>query len=193
MDHGDSCNTLEVQLSNHLGTHVDCPYHFDPAGARVTDYPPEFWQLSSVGVVCVQAQPGHLISEQDLMSAPGCDDLRSSCEGLFIKTGWSKHRSERAYWESPPGYSPSLASWLRERLPKLRFFGFDTISLSSFLHRETGREAHRAFLKNPHPILILEDMDLSKLQAPITLGEVLISPLFLSDADGAPCTVWAKP
>jgi kynurenine formamidase len=73
--------------------------------------------------------------------------------------------------------------------------GFDFISLSSYAHRDLGREAHRAFLAeleidgdNKDPILIIEDMDLSKIK--ICLSKIIVSPLRFEMADGAPVTVF---
>jgi len=71
--------------------------------------------------------------------------------------------------------------------------GFDAISLTSFQHRELGREAHRAFLcphKTHNPILIIEDMHLEKLTH--TPASVICGPLMLKDADGVPVTVIAE-
>ncbi|MBT3784220.1 hypothetical protein HOF92_04530, partial [bacterium] len=189
---GDSCNTLHIEFSNHLGTHVDCPLHFDSDGASITDYEPDFWNPGPVGIVEIPAQAAQLLDENDLLSSTGYESLPTNIQALLLKTGWGSRRQSREYWESPPGYLPSLADWMRNRFPELRFFGFDSISLSSFAHRDVGREAHRAFLKHQRPILILEDLNLVRVEAPGTLSEVLISPLFLSGADGAPCTIWAR-
>jgi kynurenine formamidase len=70
--------------------------------------------------------------------------------------------------------------------------GLDSISLSSFTHRETGHEAHKAFLDHPNPILLLEDMDLSAIDNSVKLKQVIVSPLRVEDADGTLCTVFAN-
>ena len=68
----------------------------------------------------------------------------------------------------------------------------DIISLTSRLHREEGRKAHREFLGDHYPsspIVLIEDMSLINYKDIIT--NVLIAPLIVNDADGAPCTVIA--
>ena len=68
--------------------------------------------------------------------------------------------------------------------------GMDWISVSSFENRELGRQAHRAFLNRDgegHPVLIIEDMDLS---ADLNgLREVWVAPLLVEGIDSAPCTI----
>ena len=44
----DSCNTMNVSFPNHSGTHIDFPYHFNPAGKTINDYPAEYWQFDHV-------------------------------------------------------------------------------------------------------------------------------------------------
>jgi hypothetical protein len=56
-----------------------------------------------------------------------------------------------------------LATFLLERFPRLRVFGFALISLSSFAHMEADHEARKAFFDHPNPIFLLEDMDLSAI------------------------------
>jgi arylformamidase len=77
---------------------------------------------------------------------------------------------------------------LRKRFPHLRVFGFDLISLTGQLNKAGGKKAHLAFLTEQN-ILVLEDMNLSKLfESP---KKVIIAPLQISNADGAPCTIIA--
>ena len=71
---------------------------------------------------------------------------------------------ERVYWENNPGISPELAQKLKDRLPSLRVLGADLISITSFQNRPTGRVTHKIFLNEPS-ILLIEDMDLSKLNS----------------------------
>ena len=89
-------------------------------------------------------------------------------------------------------FSPNFAVALRSCFPELRVLGFDSISLSSFAHRKIGREAHKTFLDHHRPILLLEDMDLCMVDNIITLKQVIVAPLRVDGADGAPCTVFAN-
>ncbi len=188
IEDGDSCNTSYWSLSNHLGTHIDFPRHFARAGKTSDDYNPEFWIFHSPFILDISTvEPGVIIEPEavDMNIVPDNTDI------LVIKTGFCHLREKNIYWENNPGFAPRLAAFLRKRFLHLRVFGFDSISLSSFAHRETGREAHKAFLDHPNPILLLEDMDLSMVDNTVKLKQLIVSPLRVEGADGAPCTVFA--
>ena len=91
------------------------------------------------------------------------------------------------------GIEVEVVDWIRQNL-KLKFLGFDFISLSSPLHRETGRLAHRKLLsKHPSgtkPILIIEDMSLKNIN--MAPRKVLLIPLRFHQSDGAMITVLAE-
>jgi arylformamidase len=188
---GDNCNTLEMTLTNHSGTHIDLPAHFDATGKTLTDYPAGFWFVEKI--VCMfmdkKIRAGELIGIAHIKKLMK-DTIRNDIEAILLKTGFCEKRESEIYWKEPPGIDPKLPDFLRETFPRLRFFGMDLISVSSFANREAGRKAHKAFLKQPHPILPIEDMSLCKL--PETLSNMLIAPLYIKDADGAPCTVFAN-
>ena len=188
---GDSCNTLQLTVSNHLGTHVDCPYHFYETGLKVTDYPNEFWVCSNVQVLRQKLSPGELFNGNHLKDALKRSTKNPNAEMVILITGWYKRRNQEIYWKTPPGIAPETAGLLRSQFPFIRFLGFDLISLSSFTHRDLGRIAHKQYLSGDHPILPIEDMNLS-LITDEDIGKVLISPLFVLDADAAPCTIWGK-
>ena len=114
----------------------------------------------------------------------------SETDLLLIKTGYSAYRGTNRYTLTPPGLSADLAPFLRMNLPKLRCIGMDLISISSYNNREEGRRAHHAFL-NPFegdPILLIEDM---KLDTNGPFEKIIVAPILIDDADGAPCTVLA--
>jgi arylformamidase len=202
----DSCNTLELSLTNHTGTHIDLPAHFDIAGKTLTDYSPDFWfsekihcffmaKMNINGVTDMAGintafLPGELINIAKIKPLIRDDINNYDIEVILLKTGFCEKRGSEVYWKEPPGIDPKLPDFLRERFPKLRFFGMDLISVTSFANREAGREAHRAFLNHSHPILPIEDMNLCNL--PETLSNILIAPLYIKDADGAPCTIFAN-
>ena len=188
IDSGDSSNSLSIHISNHTGTHIDCPAHFDSAGKKITDYPPDYWYSSTTACITIDYIPteGELINPESLHRPVS---ISGSERAVLLRTGWCDRRSEPRYREKPPGLGIGLADWIRENFPSACFFGFDLISASSFLHRETGREVHREFLKHERPILLIEDMDLRTIGR-LPPGDLLLSPLFISGADAAPVTVW---
>ncbi len=188
MDRGDSCNQSQWQLSNHIGTHVDVPFHFSPRGATVDEFAAKTWVFSKVFLVSLDSAKAELIEPTDWVNTVPLD-----CEILLIRTGMERLRGEKAYWAENPGLSPRLGEWLRTYRPALRAIGFDAISATSFVHRVEGREAHKAFLdpeRSGQPILIIEDMALAWLDR--TPREIVVAPLRVANADGAPVTVIAK-
>ena len=189
IEKGDSCNTLYLSLSSHLGTHIDFQRHFVQAGKTSGDYHPEFWIFHSPFILDISPVKSGLIIEPEDVDL---DAVPDNIDMLVIKTGFCRLREKDIYWKKNPGFAPGLAAVLREHFPRLRMFGFDSISLSSFAHREIGQEAHKAFLDHPHPILLLEDMDLSTVDNSTKLKQVIVSPLRVEGADGAPCTVFAN-
>jgi arylformamidase len=120
-------------------------------------------------------------------------NIPSDIEFLAIRTGFENKRDKDVYWNNNPGLKPSLATYLRERFPKLRCLGFDFMSITSWLHRSEGKLAHEAFLcpkSGEREILAIEDMSLSGLNKEI--DQIIVSPLFVGDGNGGAVTVICK-
>jgi len=186
---GDSCNQQKWYLSNHSGTHIDCPKHFCE-GKTVDFYSAHFWIFQRVYLLDLSSLviPGYIISWSDISSYLPPVDI----EFLLVKTGFSRLRGESVYWRENPGFSPDLAEKLRHFFPDLRLLGFDTISLTSYSDRALGRLAHKAFLDSSKPILLLEDMDLTSVSTNTVFYQVVVSPLVVKGSDASPCTVFAR-
>ncbi|MFH2058519.1 MAG: cyclase family protein [Pseudomonadota bacterium] len=189
---GDSCNMIDVSFSNHTGTHIDCPFHFDQNGKKLTEYPVDFWSVKSVELIELKVlpEPGTLITPELLFDLIGSQRNYRS-KAIILKTGYGKRRGTKAYWENPPGIDPECYNFLRTNFPAADFFGFDLISLTSYAQREIGKKAHKKFLVCEKPILVIEDMNLSTIP-PNGIKNILIAPLFIEDADGSPCTIFAN-
>ena len=185
--HGDSCNTMNLAFPNHSGTHIDFPYHFNPDGKTIDDYPAEFWQFNEVELIDLSGS----VNDSQII-VPDIFPKPINCEAdlILIKTGYGVFRKTDRYTITPPGLSADLAPYFRQKYPKLRCVGMDLISVSSYNNRSEGRKAHHAFL-NPvqgEPILLIEDM---KLDVFDLISKVIVAPLRIEKADGAPCTVMA--
>ena len=187
MSKGDNCNTTNLSLPNHSGTHIDFPYHFNPAGKTINDYSADFWQFDHVEITDLSGK----VADCQIIGPELFSDLRNlETQLLLIKTGYGAYRGTDRYTLTPPGLSANLAPFLRKKFPKLRCLGIDLISVSSYSNREEGYKAHHAFL-NPHeeePILLIEDM---KLDTDGPLNKVIVAPLLIDNVDGAPCTIFA--
>ena len=186
IEKGDSCNTMNLSLPNHSGTHIDFPYHFNPEGKTINDYPAEYWQFDHVETIDLSGKvDDSQIIGPDFFSGLG----NLATELLLIKTGYGIYRSTDRYTLTAPGLSADLARFLRKKFSKLRCVGMDLISVSSYANREEGRKAHCAFLDpdKGEPILLIEDM---KLDTDSNINKVIVAPLLIDKTDGAPCTVF---
>ena len=194
MSLGHTSNNSELHFSSHLGTHIDAPFHFFKQGKTIDDYPPEFWVCNHPHLFQYPASPEEILAIDTLLNQLLA--IPDDCDCLLINTKFSRFRNEdkQTYIFHNPGISPEVGIWLRKNTA-IKMIGFDFISLSSFAHRDLGRKAHRAFLaeleiggNNKDPILIIEDMDLSKLK--VCPSKIIVSPLRFEMADGAPVTVF---
>jgi len=190
MSKGDSCNSMRWRLSNHIGTHIDAPFHFSESGARIDDFQAESWVFRRPHIVDRPAAPGDLVG---LEGEAWCQTVPEDADLLLLRTGFEKCRGEAEYWSLNPGLAPELGDFLRATRPNLRAIGVDFISATSYLHRPIGRLAHKSFLdpnRPGSPLLIIEDMALSALD--VLPQMVVVAPLRVMGADGSPVTVLAE-
>jgi len=171
-------SSLNLDTTNHISTHIDFPAHFCKDGKTLSDYDDEFWFFQNVGFI--EASLDEFTQKLDTLSA--------DIEILLLKTNFERYRGTNKYMLEQEVIDKGLASTLRQKFPKLRVFGFDMISVSSYQNREMGRAAHKTFLCE-NDILLLEDMKLSGLTQ--TPNSLVVAPLLLEKADGTPCFVYA--
>lgn len=184
---GKSSNSQEWTLSNHIGTHIDLPSHFDDQGKRLHQFVPEEWFFDHPFLIQYPAEKNEILYLLELLNS-----IPKNCDILILKTNFQRFRNEDSYWKENPGLAPELGDWLRKNRPNIRCIGFDFISITAFQHRELGRKAHKHFLHHTgegHPILAIEDMNLEGLKN--SPSRVVVAPLFVEGADGAPVTVFA--
>jgi len=186
---GDACNTSIITFSNHSGTHIDAPLHFDISGRGICDYSIEELVFHSPLVLNCPKEINTMIEIKDLEKY---SESIKSCDMLIINTGFCFKRNMIEYKLNNPGIAAETAAWLR-RFRNLRAVGIDTISISSIKQREEGRSAHKNFLVGKKggtpPIVIIEDMDLTGLSKSSEFEKIFVFPLFLEGSDAAPCTI----
>jgi len=187
MDRGDPSNSLHLAMSNHVGTHIDAPRHFAANGDAVTVPDPQFWFFRSPVILDLRGlELGTLVTAEHVEAA---GQSVAGADMVLLRTGWEDVRGTDAYWNTNPGISSCVADFLRTNASSCRCLGMDLISLSGYEERAEGRNSHRRFLDHDDPIWLIEDMTLSD-PALEHLRAVLVSPLFVADADGGPVTVW---
>lgn len=182
---GGTSNKTKIITDSHLGTHIDFPFHFIADGKTGNDYSASDFCFQSPLIIEVPINSG-LIGNHEL----GQVEKNSECDLLLIKTGTGKYRYEEHYWKNGPGMAAETARFLKNKFPSLRAIGFDFISLTSFQHREEGRNAHREYLSRN--ILIIEDMKLDEIHSGTKINEIIIAPFLFENCDGAPVYVMAK-
>ncbi|MHC1738584.1 MAG: cyclase family protein [Ignavibacteriaceae bacterium] len=187
---GDTSNTSSWYFSsNHFGTHIDAPYHFNETGKKTYEYSADYWYFSKISFIDLPLNKSHLISVKDLIKY----NLQIDTEILLIRTGYEKYRNKRKYIFDNPGIHSDLAEYFRNNYPMLRCIGFDFISLTSWNDKHDGQMSHRNFLISPNnggEILIIEDMSLKNIKN--KLKWLIVSPLFVFDGNGGPVTIFAK-
>lgn len=183
---GDTANTKNLKFQNHSGTHIDFPNHFFKDGLTSELYAADYWMFKNSFLLSIDAAENEIIDITDKV----LELVPANADFLIYKTGFGKYREEEKYWKNNPGFSPASADALRKKLPGLKVLGMDFISLTSYQNRKLGRESHRSFLGGEHPILLVEDMDLSLLTySPISFS---CTPLMVKGLDGAPVTIIAE-
>jgi len=184
---GSVANDSFIETTVHIGTHIDMPYHFYENGQTIEDFDVEYFYFNNV--LFLELNPNDFLIKDELIDLLKEIDNKDSYDSIIVKTGICYKRKKEIFWKENYGFHPEVAYYIRENFPKVRIFGFDSISVSSFANRMIGREAHRAFLHPAKPILLIEDMNLLKINKDNKIKSMLIAPLRISKCDGIPCTI----
>jgi arylformamidase len=186
---GNTANDSMITTTTHIGTHLDMPYHFYENGQTISSFDADFFHFSKI--LFLEINPKNYVVKEELI-----DQLNKITDHeydiLIVKTGACYDRGNEKYWSENYGFHPDVYDILTERFPKIRLFGFDTISISSFQDRSMGKEAHKRFLNPENPILLLEDMDLRAISLSTPLHSMIVAPLRIEGSDGIPSTVIAE-
>ena len=183
---GKTVNSLIFKMSNHVGTHIDVPYHFDENGKKLDEYSDDFWIFQNTYVLNLNANKDEIIEISDPWN-----EIPKNCDLLLIRTGFEEYRSDKIYWSNNPGLSDKVGLWVRSHRPSIRVMGLDFISVTAFQNRPMGRQAHQTLLGPGAgtPVCVIEDMRLSHLN--FQPRKIVVSPLFVRGADGGQVTVFA--
>jgi kynurenine formamidase len=194
LERGDTCNSFYLTTSNHAGTHVDAPNHFNLRGRKITEYSPDELVFEKPAMVPFEVPNDRLIFPEHLRRI---EDARPDCDILLLRSGFSaryRDRDRKEYVDRGPGFSRAAAEYIMDTLLQLRAIAMDIISASSLLHDAEGAEAHRVFLGcegyGPRSVLLIEDAHIpDDLDVP---KRILLAPWMMEGLDSAPCTVLAE-
>lgn len=192
LSRGDACNSFYLTTSNHAGTHVDAPNHFNPDGRRIAEYELSELVFTRPALLDIQVAADELILPEHLGSWSAC---RGDCDFLFVRSGFGKYRSNaEIYIEHNPGFSAAAADFLMKRFQQLKALAVDFASIAAFAHMEEGCEAHRVFLGcgrySDRPVLLVEDI---RFPQPMpSLKKIYLIPWQFVGLDSAPCMLFAE-
>jgi len=189
IEDGDTANTSSLAFSNnHIGTHIDAPYHFYNKGSKLADFDASMWVFNKVKLIDLNCLVAREIKISDIN-----EEIPLDTELILFKTGFEKYRNSECYWNNYPYFSVDFANYLKTTFKSLRCIGFDTISLTSPINKEAGKTCHKILLSESNeekPILIVEDVSFKNVKSKI-IDKVIISPLLYENCDGSPVTIIA--
>ncbi|MFD1019974.1 arylformamidase [Thalassobacillus hwangdonensis] len=168
MEDTGSVNVGNISMSNHTGTHVDAPFHYDNDGKKIAELPPERF----IGEALVVNMEGkQVVAASDLQEY----DLADVSKVIVQSNSW-KDRTQ-----FPQDYTvlgDDLGPFLKEN--GINLIGVDTPSVDP----ETSKElaAHHSLYAND--VLILEGLLLDEVQP--GNYELIAFPLKMEEADGSP-------
>jgi len=182
---GDSCSTVAIRMSNHIGSHVDAPRHFISNAKTVSEYAVSDWIFEKPVLIDILSENAQIIEPAQIDQA--IPDYIEDADLVLLRTCSNLDRYSAEYYKTQPGFSPDLCEYFIEKFASFCAIGLDAISISSFMHRDVGRLAHKEFLGKD--IRIFEDLALSNIPSNATLNEVIALPFRYKDSDGSPVTM----
>ncbi len=184
---GDPANLFQLLISEHAGTHLDCPAHFYPG--------PEDSRHLSLEALPLEACIGPAV-KLDFPGLDGSTELRADDIGRWEKAHeplqpgvaaifhfgwdrlWKKLPEGKAYLESWPGITREAAAYLVGR--GVRLAGTDCLGIDGSATKDLG--AHFTLLESR--TLIVENLrGLDELPSRVLL---LTLPLKIRDGTGSP-------
>ncbi len=109
---GCTCEISEVQMLTSIGTYMDSPYHFNPAGVSIEALTLEQLVLPGVVVDCTG------VSARQPIGPAVLDGIDVAGKAVLFNTGWSRYWGQSEYFEFP-FLTGETAAALRDRGAKL--------------------------------------------------------------------------
>ena len=191
MADGKRNNTSYIKMFAHSGTHIDVPWHFNPQGKKINDFPIDAFAFERVLVVDIPKEAWGELNKDDLRTH--AQEIISS-DALLIRTGFGeKYRSTEPglYLKATPGLSLGAAQYLAS-IPSLRCIGVDFISIENLeKNRPLNYPVHHVLLDGEKPMILLED---AKLDFPtdIQIKRLFLFPLRFEELEASPVTAVAE-
>ena len=178
-DKGDPVSLMELQIIDHVGTHVDAPLHFIPGGKTIDKMPLN----ATIGRArVIEIKNPKAITLKEL--APY--NLRRG-ERILFKTRNSSLYKTDEFTEDYVYFSTEVAQHLVDK--HVRVVGLDYISIGTPQDRDNIRDTHSILLGNG--IYVIEGINLSKVKA--GRYELICLPLLLERGDAGPARAIVRP
>lgn len=164
---------------NHIGTHIDAPFHKLKNGKKIDDYELSSFTGLAYPLDFYHKKPDESIIREDLEkyeSSIGVDSI------LLFCTGWGEKRSnDEEYLYHSPYLSPEAAQWCVEK--KVKGVGIDHYSIAG-TKPEVVDKTHEILLGSN--IWIAEDLFLPKKILNREKWWFIGFPLYIRGGSGAP-------
>lgn len=196
IERGDVANWIVVTTQNHIATHVDGPWHFNPHGKRITELAPAEFAFSRPVVVDIPKGDDGIVTGADLAAHATEID---GADLLLVRTGFGaavRAADPARYSAHSPGFDSTAGRFLVDHHPSLRAIAIDFLSCACPAYAEEGQEFHRICLgrrASDRYILLIEDARIDADLEAADLGFVVMAPLLIEDQDGGPVTMLAFP
>jgi arylformamidase len=139
-----------ILMAEHCGTHLDCPYHFDPNGLTVDQLPLEKLILPGhlLDLTHRKAREPITIADAEAAEERSGRPIRPETVVIFW-TGQDKNWGKEGFKADRPYIPAETAQWLVDRRATL--FGTDLIGLDN--PDEWWEPTHVAFLQGGLPMI----------------------------------------
>ena len=180
MNCGDSCNESFVEMRVHASTHVDFPLHFVKDGKSANAYGDH---LIYNKIKFIEAH-----NDKGLININLGDFSDGDIDCVIIKVK-NLDRNSADHYLNSPGLSIESANLLVNNFPNIKAVMLNTLSISSYKHRDIGKIVHKIFLEKE--ILIYEDLNLNDIYVDLRKSLILASFVFNDKIDGSPVKIYA--
>ncbi|XP_050539565.1 isatin hydrolase-like [Daktulosphaira vitifoliae] len=188
--------TEKFSLSEHCGTHIDAPYHFNKKGWKLGDIPLERQIVEGVHINVSQEVNGNadfVLTAHHLIEWEKTYGLIPNRSVILINFGWSHNFGNRLkYYSSEnsnmrfPGLSSEAAQWI---IDTGRVYGVGVDCPSVDPGNSKTLSFHRIISKAN--IYNLENVALNGTSLPPKGFKLIIQPIKLLDGTGGPCRILA--
>ena len=178
-DKGDPVSLMELQIIDHVGTHIDAPLHFI-AGGKTIDKMPLNATIGRVRVIEIKNPKAITLEElQPYNIRRGERVLFKTRNSSLYKTG--EFTKDYVY------FSTEVAQYMADK--GLKVVGLDYISIGTPENKDSIRDTHSILLENG--VYIIEGINLEKVEP--GRYDLICLPLLLERGDAGPARAILRP